>query len=99
MDGHDPDEPETDLCRYGFPPSSRHAGILPNAQRDENSNKITYTVAEPSRGGCTTVQETSLGTGGYHLQKPAPGRSGTDHSCPNDAQGSNGEKYTGDFDW
>ena len=32
------------MCRYGFPPSSRHAGTLPNAQREENINKTTYTV-------------------------------------------------------
>ena len=81
MDGHVPDEPEGDLCRCGFPPSSRHAGILPNAQREENSNRTTYTVAEPSRYGCTTVQEIPLGTGGYRLQKPGPDHTGTNHSC------------------
>ena len=46
------------------------AGIPPNAQREENSNRTTYTMAEPSRDVCTTVQEISLGTGGYRLQKP-----------------------------
>ena len=40
--------PERDVCRYGFPPSSRHAGILPNAQREENSDRTTYTMVEPS---------------------------------------------------
>ena len=49
MDGHVPDTPEGDLCRYGFPPSSRHAGILSSAQRKENSDRTTYTMAEPSR--------------------------------------------------
>ena len=39
MDGHVPDEPEGDLCTYGFPPSSRHAGILPNAQRKDNCDR------------------------------------------------------------
>ena len=97
MDGHVPDEPEGDLCRYGFPPSSRHAGILPNAQREENSNRTTHTMAEPSRDGCTIVQEISLGTGGYSLQKPGPDHFGTNHSCSVDAQGSNGEKYTSDL--
>ena len=92
MDGHFPDEPENDLRRYGCPPSSRRAGILPNAQRKENSDRTTYTVADPSRDGCTTLQEISVGTGGYRLQKPGPDHSGTNHSCPVDAQGSNGEK-------
>ena len=31
---------------------------------------------------CTTVQEMSLGTRGYRLQKPGPDHSGTNHSCP-----------------
>ena len=48
-------------------------------------------MAEPSRFGCTTVQETSLGIGGYSLQKLGPGQSGTKHSCPVDTQSSNGE--------
>ena len=30
-------------------------------------------------------------------KKPGPDHSGTDHSCSVDAQGSNGEKYTGDL--
>ena len=34
------------------------------------------------------VQEISLGTRGYSLQKPGPDRSGTNHSCPVDAEGS-----------
>ena len=42
----------------------------------------------------TTVEEISLGTGRYSLQKPGPDNSGTDHSYPVDAQGSNGKKYT-----
>ena len=49
--------PKAIFCTCGFPPPSRHAGILPNAQREENSNRTTYTMAEPSRDGCTTVQE------------------------------------------
>ena len=56
MYGHVPDEPEGDWCRCDFPPSSRLAGILPNAQREENSNMTTYTMAESSRDGCSTVQ-------------------------------------------
>ena len=99
MDGHVPDEPEGYLCRHGFPTSPRHAGILPNAQRKENSERTTYTMAELSRVGCTTVRDISLGTGGYSLQKLGPDHSGTNHSCPVDAQGSNGEKYTGDLTW
>ena len=39
------------------------------------------------------------GTGGYSLQKPGSDHSGTNHSCPVDAQGSNGEKYTSDLRW
>ena len=54
-------------------------------------------MAEPSRDGCTIVQEFSLGTRGYSIQKPGPDHSGTNHSCPVDAQSSNGEKYTGDL--
>ena len=46
MDGHVLDEPEGDLCRYGFPASSRHACILPNAQREENPDRTTCTRAE-----------------------------------------------------
>ena len=34
-----PDESEGDLCRYGFPQSSRPAGILLNAQRKENFDR------------------------------------------------------------
>ena len=40
--------------------------------------------------------EISLGTGGCSLQKLGPDHPGTNHSCPVDAQSSNGEKYTGD---
>ena len=32
-------------------------------------------------------------------KKPGPDHFGTSHSCPVDAQGSNGEKYNGDFEW
>ena len=39
----------------------------------------------------------SLDTRGYSLQKPGPDHFGTNHSCPVDAHGSNGEKYTGDL--
>ena len=56
-------------------------------------------MAELSRVGCTTVRDISLGTGGYSLQKLGPDHSGTNHSCPVDAQGSNGEKNTGDRKW
>ena len=31
--------------------------------------------------------------------KPGPDHSGTNYSCPVDAQGSNGEKYAGDLKW
>ena len=48
----------------------------------KSSNKKTYTMAEPRRDGCTTVQEITLGTCGYSLQKPEPDHSGTNHSCP-----------------
>ena len=48
---------------------------------------------------CTIVQEVPLGTRGYSLQTPGPDHSGTNHSCPVDAQRSNGEKYTGDLKW
>ena len=32
-------------------------------------------------------------------KKLGPDHSGTNHSCPVDAQSSNGEKYTGDLKW
>ena len=32
-------------------------------------------------------------------KNPGPDYSVTDHSCPVDAQSSNGEKYTGNFEW
>ena len=51
-------------------------------------------MAEPSRDGCTTVQEIYLSTGGNSIQKPGPDNSGTNHSCQVDSQSSNGEKYT-----
>ena len=54
-------------------------------------------MAEPSRDGCTTVQEVSLDIGGYSLPKPGPDHSGINYSCPVDAQGSNVVKYTSDF--
>ena len=40
-----------------------------------------------------------LGTRGYKLQKPGRDHFGTNHSCPVDAQSSNGEKYTSDLKW
>ena len=58
-----------------------------------------YTMAKPSRDKFSTVQVISLGIGGYSLQKREPDHSGTNHSCPVDAQGSNGETYTGDLKW
>ena len=36
---------------------------------------------------------------GYSLQNFGPGNSGTNRSCQVDAQGSNGEKHTGDSEW
>ena len=68
-------------------------------QREENSNRTTSTMAEPSKDGCTTVQDISLGTGGYRLQKAGSDHSGTNYSCSVDAQGSKGEKYTGGLMW
>ena len=52
---------------------------------------------QPSRNGCTTVQEISLGTRGYSFHKPELDHSGTDHSCPIDAQGGDSEKYPDNF--
>ena len=48
---------------------------------------------------CAIVQKHSLGSGGCSTPKPGPDHSGTSHSCPIDAQGSNGEKYTSDQKW
>ena len=88
------------MCRNGFPPSLRYADILPNAQREENSDRTTYTMAEPSRDGCATVQENALGTlVDTDSKKLGPDHSGTNHSCPVDAQNSNDEKYTSDLKW
>ena len=75
---------DADLLEIRFLPSSRHAGIVPNAQLEKNSNRTTYTMAEPSRNGCTTVRKVSLGTRGNSLQKLGPDHSGTNHSCPVD---------------
>ena len=85
--------PKAMCADVAFPPSSRHAGILPNAEREENSNKTTYTMAEPSRNGCTAVQEVSLGTRGHSFEESGPDHSSTDHSCSVDSQGGNSEKY------
>ena len=41
------------------------------------------------------VQEVSLGTRGYSLQKLGQDYSITDNTCPVDAQGSDGETHTG----
>ena len=38
----------------------------------------TYTVAEPSRDGCTTVQEVSLDTRGHSIKESGPDYSGTE---------------------
>ena len=54
-------------------------------------------MAEPSRDGCTTVQEVSLGTRGHSSKESGPDHSGTEHSCPVDAQGGDTEKYSGDL--
>ena len=92
MDGHVPDEPGGNLCRYGFPQSSRYAGIPANAQRKENSKRTTYTMAEPSRDRCTTVQKVSFGTREHRLKESGPDYTGTDHSCPFDGHGGDSEK-------
>ena len=69
--------------------------MQPNAKkREENCNKATCTMAEPSRDGCTTVQEVFLGTRAHSFNESGPDHSGTDHSCPVDAQGGNNEKYS-----
>ena len=46
-----------------------------------------HTMAESSRDGCTTVEAVSLGTRGHSFKESGPDHSGTDHSCPVDAQG------------
>ena len=38
-------------------------------------------------------------TRGYSLQEFGQGYSVTDYTCPVDAQGSDGEKHTGNFEW
>ena len=59
----------------------------------ENSDKTTYTMAEPSRDGCTIVQEVSLSAREYSLQKPGPDHIGTSHSCPVDEQEERLERH------
>ena len=49
-------------------------------------------MAEPSSKGCTAVQQVSLGTRGHSFEESGPDHSGTDHSCPIDAQGGDSEK-------
>ena len=43
--------------------------------------------------------EIPLGTSGYSLQKIGQDHSVTDHTCPIDAQSSDGEKHTGNSEW
>ena len=53
-------------------------------------------MAEPSRDGCTIIiEENSLCTRGYSLQKLGPDHFGTNHSCPVDAQGNNAVTLSG----
>ena len=49
--------------------------------------------------GCTTVQEISLGTPGHSFKESGPDNSGTDHSCPVDAQGGDSEKHSNNLEW
>ena len=49
--------------------------------------------------GVRLFKKVSLSTRGYSLQKSGPDHFGTEYSCPVEAQGSNGEKYSGDFKW
>ena len=51
MDGYIPDESEGDLCRYGFPQSSRDAHILPNAQCEDTSDWTAYTMPNRAEMG------------------------------------------------
>ena len=59
----------------------------------------TYSLAKSSWDGCTIVQGVSLGIRGYSLQNFGSDHSATDHTCPVDAQGSDGEKHTGNSEW
>ena len=70
-----------------------------NAQFEKVSDRTACAMAKLSWDGCTIVQEVSLSTRGYRLQKSGPDYSVTDHSGQVDAQCSNGEKYPGNSEW
>ena len=76
---------------YGFPPSSRHAGILPNARRKENSNRTTAEMGLRLFKIFLLALIDTASTGSDH--------SGTDHSCPVDAQSSDSEKYPNNLEY
>ena len=59
----------------------------------------THTMAEPSRDGCTTVQEISLVNRGHSVEESGPDHSGSDHTCPINAQCSDSEKYPNNLEW
>ena len=100
MEGNFPGEPEGDLCRCGFPSSSRHAGIPSNSQYKETSERTVFSLAKSSWDGCPIVQELSLSAlVNTASKKSGPDHSGTDHSCPIDAQSTTGEKHTGNSEW
>ena len=54
-------------------------------------------MTKSSRDGSTIVQESSLGICGYSLEKSGQNYFISNHTSPVDAEGSNGEKYTGDL--
>ena len=63
-------------------------------------DRTTYTMAKPSWDGCTIVQEVSLGTRGIQPPKNLDQTALAQlNPAQVDAQGSNGEKYTGDLKW
>ena len=65
---------------------------------EETSNWTAHTLAKLSWDVCTIVQEVPFGTCELSL-KSGRDHSGTDRSCPVDAQGNNGEKHTGISEW
>ena len=59
----------------------------------------THTVAKSSRKESSIVQEVSLCSCGYSLEKSGQDYFISNHTSPVDAQDSNSEKHTGNFEW
>ena len=94
-DGHCPDEPEGDLCTYGFPSSSdMHA--LYRMQNLKRFPTGPYTPW-PNRAemGVRLFKKFLSALVDTASKKSGPDHSVTDHTCPVDTHGSDGDTHTG----